>query len=210
MYSDNSNLIKKFEKMISDDSSIFLDTDEVEEIILYYFNEGDIMMAEKAVSLGNNLYPNSININILYSEILILKGEITESYDLIDDMLSINENSQDLLFQKCKILTKLKKYKESISILKDIPKSDQLSFFVLDLLLKNYMNLENYEKSIRVLIKILKIYPEDKNYFDKLISCYNLSLKDDEAISFLNKFLEKNPYSAHAWYEIGKLYFKKK
>ena len=146
MYSDSSNLIKKFEKMISDDSSIFLDTDEVEEIILYYFNEGDIMMAEKAVALGNNLYPNSININILYSEILILKGEITESYYLIDDMLSINKNSQDLLFQKCKILTKLKKYKESISILKDIPKSDQLSFFVLDLLLKNYMNLENYEK----------------------------------------------------------------
>ena len=54
MYSDSSNLIKKFEKMISDDSSIFLDTDEVEEIILYYFNEGDIKMAEKAVELGNN------------------------------------------------------------------------------------------------------------------------------------------------------------
>ena len=106
MYSDNSNLIKKFEKMISDDSSIFLDTDEVEEIILYYFNEGDIMMAEKAVELGNSLYPNSININILSSEILILKGEISQSYDLIDDLLSINENSQDLLFQKCKILTK--------------------------------------------------------------------------------------------------------
>ena len=48
MYSDNSNLIKKFEKMISDDSSIFLDTDEVEEIILYYFNEGDIMNGRKS------------------------------------------------------------------------------------------------------------------------------------------------------------------
>ena len=49
MYSDSSNLIK-FEKMISDDSSIFLDTDEVEEIILYYFNEGDIIMAKKLLS----------------------------------------------------------------------------------------------------------------------------------------------------------------
>ena len=57
MYSDNSNLIKKFEKMISDDSSIFLDTDEVEEIILYYFNEGDIMMAsnnfKRLLSIGD-------------------------------------------------------------------------------------------------------------------------------------------------------------
>ena len=131
MYSDSNKLIKKFEKMILDDSSLFLDTDEVEEIILYYFNEGDVLMAEKAVEIGNNLYPKSININILHSEILILKGEISESYNLIDDLLIINENSQDLLFQKCKILTKLKKYKESISILKNIPKSDQLRFFIL-------------------------------------------------------------------------------
>jgi len=208
MNDESNNLIDKFEKMISDDSSIFLDADEVEEIILYYFNDGDIMMAEKAIELGDNLYPNSININILHSEILILKGKTIQSYNLIENLLNINEKSQDLLFQKCKILTKLKKYKESIAILKDIPKSDQLSFFILDLLLKNYMSLDYYQKSINTLIKILKIYPEDKNYFDKLMSCFNLSSSNNEAINFLNKFLEKNPYSAHAWYEIGKIYLK--
>ena len=63
MYSDNSNLIKKFEKMISDDSSIFLDTDEVEEMFSILMKD---IMTEKAVELGNNLYPNSVNINILY------------------------------------------------------------------------------------------------------------------------------------------------
>ena len=201
--------IKKFERMIENDSSIFLDIDELEEIILHYFNEADIKMAEKAIYLGNNLYPNSININILHSEILILKGEINQSYKLIETLLDFNQKNQDLLFQKSKILNKLKKYNESVTVLKNIPHSDQLSFFVLDLLLKNYMNLENYTKSIEILTKILNIYPDDKNYFDKLISCYNLSSKHDDAIIFLNKFLEKNPYTAHAWYEIGKLYFKK-
>ena len=72
-----------------------------------------------------------------------------------------------------------------------LPKTQNLD----DYSKENQNLFQNYEKSIRVLIKILKIYPEDKNYFDKLISCYNLSSKDDEAISFLNKFLEKNPYT---------------
>ena len=50
-----------------------------------------------------------------------------------------------------------------ISILK-ISHNDQLNFFILDLLLKNYMNVEDYDNSIEILIKILVIYPDDKNY----------------------------------------------
>ena len=209
MQSDYNDLVEKFEKMIHSDSSIFLDNDEIEEIILYYFNDGDISMAQKAIDLGNSLYPKSININILQSEILLLKGNLNESYELIENLLEFNQNSQDLVFQKAKILNKMKKYMDSISILKNINYSDQLNFFILDLLLKNYMNVEDYDNSIEILIKILAIYPDDKNYFDKLISCFNLSSKEDEAIDFLNDYLEKNPYSANAWFEIGKLYFKK-
>ncbi len=48
MQSKGNDLIERFEKMIQSDSSIFLDTDEIEEIILYYFNDGDISMAERA------------------------------------------------------------------------------------------------------------------------------------------------------------------
>ena len=209
MQSDNNDLVEKFEKMIHSDSSIFLDTDEIEEIILYYFNDGDISMAQKAINLGNSLYPKSINISILHSEILLLKGNLNESYELIENLIEFHQNNQDLIFQKAKILNKMKKYMDSIFILKNIPYSEQLNFFILDLLLKNYMNVEDYNNSIEILIKILVICPDDKNYFDKLISCFNLSSKEDEAINFLNEYLEKNPYSANAWFEIGKLYFKK-
>ena len=158
MQQESNELVERFEKMIESNTSIFLDTDEIEEIILYYFNDGDISMAERAIELGNNLYPKSININILHSEILLLKGDVNKSYELIENLLDFNENSQDLIFQKAKILNKMKKYMESISILKKIPFSDQLNFFVLDLLLKNYMNIENYAKAIENLIKILEIY----------------------------------------------------
>lgn len=209
MQSESNDLIDRFEKMIQSDSSIFLDNDEIEEIILFYFNDGDIMMAERAIELGNSLYPKSININILHSEVLLLKGNLNESYNLIEDLLDFNKNSQDLIFQKAKILNKMKKYLDSISILKKIRFSDQLNFFILDLLQKNYMNVEDYDSAIEILTKIISLYPEDKNYFDKLISCYNLSSKEDDAIDFLNKYLEKNPYSANGWYEIGKLYLNK-
>ena len=118
MQQESNELVERFEKMIESNTSIFLDTDEIEEIILYYFNDGDIPMAERAIELGNNLYPKSININILHSEILLLKGDVNKSFELIENLLDFNENSQDLIFQKPKILNKMKEYKESISILK--------------------------------------------------------------------------------------------
>ena len=154
MQSESNKLIDRFEKMIQSDSSIFLDNDEIEEIILFYFNDGDIMMAERAIELGNSLYPKSININILHSEVLLLKGNLNESYSLIEDLLDFNKNSQDLIFQKAKILNKMKKYLDSISILKKIRFSDQLNFFILDLLQKNYMNVEDYDSAIEILTKI--------------------------------------------------------
>ena len=45
---------------------------------------------------------------------------------------------------------------------------------------------------------------------DKLITCYKLSSNYEGAISFLNKFLDKNPYSKYAWFELGKIYFSQK
>ena len=72
------------------------------------------------------------------------------------------------------------------------------------------MILEEYENAISIAKKILNQYPEDKIILDKLISCYKLSSNYDGAISFLNKFLDKNPYSKYGWFELGKIYFSQK
>ena len=61
-----------------------------------------------------------------------------------------------------------------------------LNFFILDLMLKNYINVEDYDNSIKILKKYFK-YADDKNYFDKFISCFHLSEKIDDGISFLNE-----------------------
>ena len=57
--------------MISDNKSIFLDFDDVEDIILYYLNEDNFEYAKKAIDFGINLYPTNLNIIILKSELLL-------------------------------------------------------------------------------------------------------------------------------------------
>lgn len=213
MLERNDNIldkINKFETMINDDESFFLDLDEVEDIILYYLNEDNFDYAEKAICYGIDLYPESLNIIILKSEFLLTINKINEAEKLVNKFINSHKNNSDLIFQKAKILTSNKKYKQSIKILINLSYDSQLEFFVNDLLFKNYMNIENYTNAIKFGKKIIVKNPEDRICFDKLISCFKLSKRNLEAIKFLNKFLDKNPYSTRAWYELGKLYFEQK
>ena len=110
--------IYKFESMINDDES-FLDLDEVEDIILYYLNEDNFDYAEKAICYGIDLYPESLNIIILKSEFLLTTNKINEA-ELVTKFIKSHKNNSDLIFQKAKILTSNKKYKQSIKILTNL------------------------------------------------------------------------------------------
>tara|TARA_B100000963_G_scaffold272820_1_gene240985 strand:- start:13014 stop:14024 length:1011 start_codon:yes stop_codon:yes gene_type:complete len=202
--------LEKFEKMIQEDSQVFLDLNDIEEIIIYYFHDANYDMAGKAIDLANQIFPKSINISILSSEILLQQSKESEAYDLINDCLYLNSENCDLIFQKAKILNKLKKYNDSNNVLSKLSKIKETSFLVDDLMLRNFMNLDEYSKSIKVAKNLISQFPDDKKYMDKLISCYRLSKMENKAIKFLNKFLAKYPYNQNAWYEIGKLYFDKK
>jgi len=199
--------LEKFEKMIQEDCPVYLDLNDIEEIIIYYFHEANYDMAGKAINLANQIFPKSINISILSSEILLQQSKESEAYNLINDCLDLNSENCDLIFQKAKILNKLKKYNDSNNVLSKIKET---SFLVDDLMLRNFMNLDQYSKSIKVVKKLISKFPDDKKYMDKLISCYRLSKMENKAIKFLNKFLAKYPYNQNAWFEIGKLYFDKK
>ena len=207
---DRLEIFKKFERMISENKSIYLDLDEIEEIIIHYFHEANYEMAENAIALANQIFPNSISISILNSEILLQKSKESEAFELISECLDLNSENCDLIFQKAKILNKLKKYEDSNNLLFQISEIKETIFLVDDLMLRNFMNMDQYSKSIKVAKRLISQFPDDKKYMDKLISCFRLSKMENNAITFLNKFLAKHPYNQNAWFEIGKLYFDKK
>ena len=67
---DRLEIFKKFERMISENKSIYLDLDEIEEIIIHYFHEANYEMAENAIVLANQIFPNSVNIKKFENYIL--------------------------------------------------------------------------------------------------------------------------------------------
>ena len=107
MRDDNKNILDvviKFESIIRTNESFFFDVDDFEDIILYYFNDSNYSLAEKALFYALKLYPNNININILNSELLIINNQIVEADIIIDEFLIKHENIQIYSFKKQKFL----------------------------------------------------------------------------------------------------------
>jgi hypothetical protein len=59
-----NELAKKFEDMIENNEQFYFDTEEVEDIVIFYLEMGDINFAEMAVNYGLNLHPNSIELKV--------------------------------------------------------------------------------------------------------------------------------------------------
>jgi len=67
--------ISKFESMLKTNSFLFFDSNEFEEIIIYYLDTGNISLAKKASSLALKQYPKSTSLSILQIEIFLLNNE---------------------------------------------------------------------------------------------------------------------------------------
>ena len=98
--------VNKFEQMLKTNSTLFFDVQDFENIIHHYIDSGEINLAKKAVSIGLNQHNNNIQLTLLKSELLILDGDIDNSYSLLKEIESIEPNNQEVLIQKATIYSK--------------------------------------------------------------------------------------------------------
>ena len=62
-YPDKS--ISKFESMLKTDDVYFFDAEDFEEIIHHYLNNGKISLGKKAIQIGLEQHPNSLELKLL-------------------------------------------------------------------------------------------------------------------------------------------------
>ena len=63
--------LTKFESMLKTNSVYFFDLVEFEEIIIHYIDVGKHSLAKKAVKLGLEQHPQSVDLKLLQVELLL-------------------------------------------------------------------------------------------------------------------------------------------
>jgi tetratricopeptide (TPR) repeat protein len=197
----------KFESMLKTNSIYFFDLVEFEEIIVHYLDAGKHSLAKKAVKLGLEQHPQSVDLKLLQVELYIFEDELDKANLLLSRIEKIDPHNEEVFIQKAAILSKRGNHEDAIENLEKalIYTDDNLD--VWSLLGMEYLYLEDYLNARSYFEKCLKEDEEDYSALYNIIYCYDMSNESELAIPFLNNYIDKNPYCEVAWHQLGRQYF---
>lgn len=202
--------IGKFERMLQTNDILFFDSNEFESIIIHYLEMGKMALAQKAVKIALSQHPDATILKLLKVEILLFKNKLNQADKLLNDLHEIEPSNPEIYIHKANILSKRSKHKEAITLLKSAKEISEDQDEINSLIAIEYMFMEDYESSKQYFIKCLEVDEEDTTALHNIIYCFDFLEQTEEAIDFLNIYLDKYPYSEIAWHQVGLQYVKTK
>ena len=98
--------LKKFELLLKTNNVFFFDSNEFENIIHHYLEIGKVALAKKAINLGLDQHPSSINLRLFRVEILIFENDFNAAEKLLNSLFELEPNNEELFIQRANIYSK--------------------------------------------------------------------------------------------------------
>ena len=193
--------------MLKTNSIYFFDLDEFEEIIIHYLDVGKHALAKKAVKLGLQQHPTSIDLKLLQVEIYIFEDELDKAYVLLNVIERLEPNNDEVFIQKATICSKRGNHKEAIILLKNALNFTDDKVDIWSLLGMEYLYLDNFKDARLTFTKCVNVDYEDYSALYNVVYCFDMEKEHKEAILYLNSYVQKNPYCEVAWHQLGRQYF---
>ena len=209
-HEDENYPLTRFESMLKTNDILFFDSNEFENIIHHYLENGKIALAKRAIKLGLEQHPTSINLRLFQVEILVIENKFSEADEILDMLHDIEPNNEEIYIQKANVLSKQDEHEKAINTLLiaiDISSTPEDDSDLYALIGMEYLFLDQFENAVIYFKKCLESDTSDYSALHNIVYCYDFLDQNEEAISYLNNFLDSNPYCEVAWHQLGRQYF---
>ena len=199
--------LTRFESMLKTNNVLFFDSEEFEEIANHYLENGKIALAKKAVKLGLDQHPTSSNLKLFKIEILIFENKLIEADELLNELYLLEPNNEEVYIQKANIYSKKDEHHKAVELLGNALEITDDDADIYSLIGMEYLFLEDFQNAKYNFMKCLEVDEDDYAALYNVIYCFDFLGQHEEAIDYLNMFLNNNPYCEVAWHQVGKQYF---
>jgi len=203
----NNFSLSRFESMLKTNDVYFFDSDEFEEIIHHYLENGKIALAKKATKLGLEQHPAATSLKLFQVEMYIFENELDTAEALLDDLYVLEQSNEEIYIQKANIYSRRDAHKKAINLLEKALEITSDESDVLSLIGMEYLFMEDFENAKYYFMKCLEQDENDYSALYNIIYCFDYLEQNEVAIEYLNDYLNKNPYCEVAWHQLGKQYF---
>ncbi len=179
-------MILRFQKMTELNQSLFFDIDELAAIIDHYFENGNLEMLKNALQYSLEQYPGNYEFLLKKAQYYALSDQPEKGLELLDDLGNIGDS--DFYMTKGSLLSQLQQYREAIEEFTHALNQNHDLTEVYSNIAFEYENLEQYDKALEYLVKVIELDPENDNSHSEIGLCYEMADRSEDAIIFFNKF----------------------
>jgi tetratricopeptide (TPR) repeat protein len=203
---DDQNLsLSKFESMLKTNKVLFFDSEEFEDIILHYLDIGKPALAKKALKLALEQHPKSTGLKLVQVEMLVYDDKLDIAEKMLNELYAIEPTNEEIYIQKANICSKRDQHEKAVEYLKIALKYTDDLPDVYNLIGMEYLFLDNLELAKENFILCLEEDPEEQSSLYNVVYCFEFLDQNQEAIEYITKYIETNPYSEIAWHQLGRL-----
>ncbi len=192
---ENSLSLSKFESMLKTNKVFFFDSEEFEDIILHYLDTGRINLAKKALKLGLEQHPKSTGLKLVQIELLVFEDKLDMADPLCNELFAIEPTNEEVYIQKANIHSKRDEHEKAVEMLQIALRYTDDNADVYNLIGMEYLFMDELELAKEHFIKCLDEDIEDHSALYNVVYCFDFLDQNNEAILFLNCFIDRNPYS---------------
>lgn len=193
--------------MLKTNNIYFFDLVEFEEIIIHYLDVGKHSLAKKAVKLGLEQHPASVDLKLLKVELYIFEGELDKATQLLKRIERLEPNNDEIFIQKAAISSKKGYHKEAITELQKALTLTDDKLDIWSLLGMEFLYLDDFKNARLYFSKCIDVDLEDYSALYNIVYCFDMAHQHEEAINYLNNYVDKNPYCEVAWHQLGRQHF---
>ena len=197
--------LSKFESMLKTNKVLFFDSEEFEEIILHYLDMGKAALAKKALKLALEQHPKSTGLKLVQVEMLVYEDKLEQAEKLLNELYAIEPTNEEIYIQKANIYSKRDNHEKAVELLETALKYTDDFADVYNLIGMEYLFMDNLELAKDNFMKCLEEDTEDQAALYNVVYCFEFLDQNEDAIAYLTKYIDKNPYSEIAWHQIGRL-----
>ena len=198
--------IAKFESMLKTDDVYFFDSEDFEDIIHHYLNNGKISLAKKAIKIGLRQHPDSIELKLLEVEVLVFENNLEVAESLLDELQLIDSTNEEIYIQRANIYSKKDNHEAAVTLLEKALELSSDGYDIYSLLGMEYLFMDDFQLAKKNFMKCVAFDEHDYSALYNVVYCFEFLEEFDGAIHYLNEYLERNPYSQVAWHQLGKQY----
>lgn len=207
---DTKTLVSRYEKMRASGESFFFDVEEFEDLIDYYMDERDSKKAFEVLSHARQQHPFASDLSLREAELLSSVGRNEEALSVINQVELLEPSNADIQVTRASVLSQMGKIQLAIKTLENALQyaDEELTTEILLSISFEYQSLGEFQKAIGYLKQVLQRDAFNDDALYELAFCLDQTENDIGAVEFFQKHVDNNPYSHHAWFNLGNAYLK--